>query len=70
MDKKKYGTTPASQNIFIYLFVKGQAGMVEEEEEDDTEQMDAHMSGSVEMTEGDQEEGDEDMDEEPHVNGS
>ncbi|XP_018548227.1 U2 small nuclear ribonucleoprotein A' [Lates calcarifer] len=49
---------------------QGQAGMVEEEEEDDTEQMDAHMSGSVEMTEGDQEEGDEDMDEEPHVNGS
>ncbi|GAA6233824.1 U2 small nuclear ribonucleoprotein A' [Lates japonicus] len=49
---------------------QGQAGMVEEEEEDDTEQMDAHMSGSVEMTEGDQEEGDENMDEEPHVNGS
>ncbi|AWP02058.1 putative U2 small nuclear ribonucleoprotein A' isoform 5 [Scophthalmus maximus] len=44
----------------------------EEEEEEDTEQMETPMGGGAEeeMNEGDQEDGDEHMDAEPHVNGS
>lgn len=44
----------------------------EEEEEGDAAQMDTHMGGGSgeEMNEGDQGEDQEDMDEEPHVNGS
>ncbi|XP_070822765.1 U2 small nuclear ribonucleoprotein A' [Chaetodon trifascialis] len=56
---------------------QGPAGMVEEEEEEEEEeevgaQMEAHADGGTgeEMNEGDQEEDDEDMDVEPHVNGS
>ncbi|XP_047436260.1 U2 small nuclear ribonucleoprotein A' [Mugil cephalus] len=53
---------------------QGQAEMVEEEEEEegDAAQMDTHMGGGSgeEMNEGDQEEDQDDMDEEPHINGS
>ncbi|XP_034733540.1 U2 small nuclear ribonucleoprotein A' [Etheostoma cragini] len=51
---------------------QGPADMVEEEEEeDDTAQMESHIGGGPgeEINEGDQE-ADEDMDEEPQVNGS
>lgn len=52
---------------------QGMAAMVEEEEEEgETEPMEAHVGGSSgeEMNEGDQVEDDEEMDEESHVNGS
>ncbi len=56
----------------LYLSVKsGQAGMVEEEEEEEVAQMESHLDdGAGEMNEGDGEEDDEDMDVEQHVNGS
>lgn len=52
----------------MYLFVhSGAASMVEEEEEEESEQMETQMGGAPDL---DMNVENQDMDEEPHVNGS